>query len=59
MTRADGRTARKDFGGRRPVKRHFKDDEDFGGKKKFGDKKFGERSFKKPFKRKGRDEFED
>ena len=56
---ADGRTARKDFGGRRPVKRHFKDDEDFGGKKKFGDKKFGERSFKKPFKRKGRDEFED
>ena len=37
-----------------PVKRHFKDDEEFGGKKKFGD-----RSFKKPFKRRGKDDFED
>jgi hypothetical protein len=56
--RADGRPARKDFGGKRPVKRHFKDDEDFGGKKKFGDRKFGDRSFKKPFKRRGKDDFE-
>lgn len=40
--------------GKRPVKRHFKDDEEFGGKKKFGD-----RSFKKPFKRRGKDDFED
>ena len=56
--RADGRPARKDFGGKRPVKRHFKDDEDFGGKKKFGDRKFGDRSFKKPFKRRGKNDFE-
>ena len=52
--RADGRPARRDFVGKRPVKRHFKDDEEFGGKKKFGD-----RSFKKPFKRRGKDDFED
>ena len=52
--RADGRSARRDFVGKRPVKRHFKDDEEFGGKKKFGD-----RSFKKPFKRRGKDDFED
>ena len=51
---ADGRPARRDFVGKRPVKRHFKDDEEFGGKKKFGD-----RSFKKPFKRRGKDDFED
>ena len=44
----------RDFVGKRPVKRHFKDDEEFGGKKKFGD-----RSFKKPFKRRGKDDFED
>ena len=52
--RADGRPARRDFVGKRPVKRHFKDDEELGGKKKFGD-----RSFKKPFKRRGKDDFED
>ena len=52
--RADGRSARRDFVGKRPVKRHFKDDEEFGGKKKFGD-----HSFKKPFKRRGKDDFED
>ena len=54
----DGRPVRKDFAGKRPVKRHFKDDEEFGGKKKFGEKKFGDRSFKKPFKRRGKDDFE-
>lgn len=72
--RADGRPARKDFVGKRPIKKRFKDDEVFGEKKRFGDKKFGDKKFgdrkfgdrkfgdhslKKPFKKKEDDDLED
>jgi putative N6-adenine-specific DNA methylase len=57
--RNDGRPGRKEFS-KHTAKKHFKDEDDFGGKKKFGDKKSGgNRSSKKPFKKKGRDDFKD
>lgn len=57
--RGDGRSSRKEYS-KHPAKKHFKDDEDFGGKKKFNDRKSGgDRSFKKPFKKKGRNDFKD
>lgn len=69
--RNDGRPNRKQFGGerpvrkipveKRPVKMRYESEEDsFGGnRKKFADKKRGEgRLFKKPFKKRGKDDFE-
>lgn len=61
--RTNGRSSRKDFG-KYPAKKHFREEEDAGRGKKFGNMKFnskksGERPFKKPFKRKKNHDFED
>lgn len=69
--RNDGRPSRKQFGGekplrkatgeKRPGKMRYEEDDDFSGgnRKKFADRKRGEgRPFKKPFKRRGNDDFE-
>lgn len=69
--RGDGRPSRKQFGGEKPLRkawgdkrpgkmRYENDDDSFGGnRKKFADRKHGEsRPFKKPFKRRGNDDFE-
>lgn len=55
----EDRPFRKDSESKRPIKKRFKDDDDFRGKKHFGDKKNSEHSFKKPFKRKGKNNYDD
>jgi len=47
--RSDGRPARKQFSSNKPEKKHFRDD----------NKDSGKRSFKKPFKKRGRNELDD